>query len=446
MRAPPRAFRSRPLRLSAVATLAWLGLVSGASCTSDRGSLARRPNDPAGGAGGTGGAAGSGGSPAAGKSNSSGGKSGGDGAGGKVTEPPGKSLLTVTHGIVDAPTVAWCFARVRDGQSRLVGSPQPKAGVAYGASIVLDELPSTDLGRDGVVALAIAGELARVADLNCEEAVALAEREMGLPPAGHGGHAGGAGEGGSDAAGSSGEGGQGGASGAAGETAAGGEGGNQGTDGGAGDGAAGADDPELPEPPSLRVGALPALPPGALSEGYSLLLVSAGCLGGPAFSHDLERQVCGSAYRPRSPTLTGELVVLSRSSSPSTFGFQTLHASVASGELAVSIAPPPSSLLTTVTLSLNMTQGMLRPREPRLDLAPTAYGSGGDDWSVQVTDSSGTPIKEQWSAVLARGGIDELELDHAYTLIVIGPGGGLPKRSWWNAPAVTIIDNAPSLP
>lgn len=445
MRRSPRASRSRPRRLSAIASLGLVGLTSVTSCTSDHGSLARRPNDVTGGAGGQGGASGGSGSPAAGKSNSTGGQSGNDGAGGKLTEPSGKSVLTLTHGIVDAPRVAWCFARVRDGKARLVGSPRPKAGVTYGASIVFDDLPDTDLGRDGVVAFAIAGELARIADLNCEEAVALAEREMGVPPAGQGGSVGSGGEGGSDA-GSTGEGGEGAASGAGGEMAVGGEGGNPGTDGAAGEGAGGAGEPDLPAPPRLRVGALPALPAGALSEGYSLLLVSAGCLGGPAFSGSLERQVCGSAYRPRSPTLTGELVLLSRSTSPSTFGFQTLHASVASGELAVSIAPPASSSLTTVTLSLNMTEGMLRPRTPRLDLAPSAYGSGGDDWSVQVTDSSGTPIKEQWSAVLERGGIDELEVGHGYTLIVIGPGGDLPKRSWWNAAAITIIDNAPAVP
>jgi hypothetical protein len=436
--------RSRSFRLRSVASLGLLGLACAASCTSDHGSLARRPAGETGGAGGAGAGGSSGGNPAGGKSNSNAGKSGNQGAGGKLTEPPGKSVLTVTHGIVDAPRVAWCFARVRDGETRLVGSPLPRAGVDYGASIVVDELPSTDFQRDGVVAFAIAGELALIAEATCKDAVELAEREMGLPSGEGGGPSGGGGEGGSADA-SGGEGGVNPSSGAAGETATGGASSPPASEGEAGHGGGGAGEPELPEPPRLRVGALPALPAGALGEGYSLLLASAGCLGGPAFSDNLERQVCGSAYRPRSPTLTAELVLLSRKTSPSTFGFQTLHASVASGELALSVAPPASEVLTTVTLSLNMTEGMLRPREPRLDLAPTAYGAGSDDWSVQVTDSSGTPIKEQWPAVLARSGIDELSVGHGYTLIVIGPGGGVPKRNWWNAPAITLIDNAPEV-
>jgi hypothetical protein len=348
-------------------------------------------------------------------------------------------VLTLTHGIVDATRVAWCFARVRDGATRLVGSPTPKAGVGYGASIVVDALPNTDFERDGVVAFAIAGELELIADATCEDAVALAEREMGASPAGEGGGSGIGGEGGGSGTGGEGEAGR----------AEGGEGGVNATGGAAGEtaaGAAGTGDPDLPDPPRLRVGVLPALPAGSLAEGYSLLLASAGCLGGPAFSDELEQQVCGSAYRPRSPTLTAELVQLSRKTASSTFAFQTLHASVASGELALSVTPPASGGLTTVTLALNMTEGMLRPREPRLDLPTSAYGGGSDQWSVLVTSSNGAAaIQEPWPAVLERGGIDGLEAGRGYTLIVIGPPGGVPKRSWWNAPAITLIDNAPEV-
>jgi hypothetical protein len=438
MPSPSRPPRSRSFQLRSITWLGLIGLACMASCAKDHG-LARRPSSETGGTGGTagaGGKAGAGGNPAGGKSNSNGGKGGGDGVGGKVTEAPGKSVLTLTHGIVDAPRVAWCFARVRDGVTRLVGSPTPKAGVAYGASIVLDALPNTDFERDGVVAFAIAGELGLIADANCEDAVELARREMGASPTGEGGGSGAGGEGGA-------------ASGQGGEAGDGGEAGVTATAGAAGEmaaGSAGSGDPELPDPPRLRVGALPALAAGALAEGYSLLLASAGCLGGPAFSDEREREVCGSAYRPRAPTLTAELVVLSRKTASSTFAFQTLHASVASGELAVSVTPPASGGLTTVTLALNMTEGMLRPREPRLDLPTTAYGGGSDEWSVLVTSSDGAePIQEPWPAVLERGGIEALESGHGYTLIVIGPAGGVPKRNWWNAPAITLIDNAPEV-
>jgi hypothetical protein len=197
----------------------------------------------------------------------------------------------------------------------------------------------------------------------------------------------------------------------------------------------------LPPPARLRFGTVATFPRGTLGEGYSLLLVATGCIGGSAFADPDAGSICGEGYDPTRGNLAANVVVLSRKTSPSALALQALHASRASQERGVRVAPQ-GDVLPVISIAEGITEGTLRPREPRLDLGTDDYGVGLSGWALEV-NAAGTPVfEESWADVLERGGIEELEPGRGYTLVLIGPAAGA-ARSWWNGSVLTIVDNDP---
>jgi hypothetical protein len=183
------------------------------------------------------------------------------------------------------------------------------------------------------------------------------------------------------------------------------------------------------------------LPAGTLSEGYSLLLVASGCVGGPAFSDPDEERVCGSGYVPRNGSLTANLAVLSRKTARNAIVFQALHAVHGASERGVRVNPQ-DDVLPVITIADNINEGTLLPRDPRSDLGTDDYGIGLSGWTVDSIASGMAPLSEPWSDIIERGGFEELEDGRGYTIVLIGPpdaGAG----KWWNAPALTVVDNDP---
>jgi hypothetical protein len=450
----------------AASSFVWICLALAAlDCTSDHGKLARRSGaSGAGGAGGAGaGKAGSAGkSGVAGSAGASGSSAASGGTGGvKPVEPAGRAVTTLLHGVVDAPRIAWCFGR-GSGSSDLFGDPAPRRGLAYGESFSFERLDGVDLDEDDLSLLVLAGELELVEDLDCEAAVALARKEMAAVAGGTGG-GGAGGEAGAENGGAAGvlaEAGAGPASasesaGQAGESAGGhagapagqaGEGGAaSGAAGGGGGvseaGAGGSAEPGLPAAPRLRVATLASFPAGTLSEGYSLLLVASGCIGGPAFSDRDAERVCGSGYLPRNGSLTANLVVLSRKTAPRAIAFQALHAVHGASERGVQVNPQ-GDVLPVISIAGGINEGTLLPREPRVDLGTDDYGIGLSGWTVESIASGMAPRNEPWSDIIERGGLEELESGRGYTLVLIGPPDA-DAGKWWNAPALTVVDNDP---
>ncbi len=430
-----RAARRRAAQFGALCALA---LAPG--CGSERPSLGLRPH--AAGAGGQGGS----------------GAQGGGGAGGAVSRPPvagaggvnptkhveapGRSVFTVVHGIVDADLTVWCFGRVRDGVTKLVGSPVPAGGLAYGASLSFETLDGIDSERDGVAPFVITGDLSAIDGLDCAAAVERATAVM-LADRDAGGGTGNANEGGAAGEAPRGGGGAGGdAAGAAGAvpapTAMAGtasESGGQGGEAGA----------PAAMPPALRVGALPGLPAGALASGFSLLEVADGCFGARAFDDPYASDACGADYTPRAGSLSAELVTLARETVPSILALQALHASRASGALGFRTEPGPADDGATMTLVDDIPEGALRPHDPRVDLPSSSWGVNKPTWSLAGTLNGVTYASELWPTVRRRAGLGALEDGRGYTIIAVGPSPDIAKLGFWHDFAFTIVDNDPSV-
>ncbi len=407
--------RSRAAALTCAALLA--GYVG---CTTDHDSLARKP--PAGksgaGGGGAGGFAGSGfgnaGNPAQGGRNN------------PDYEPPGgDDVLTLVNGVVDAESVRVCFARVDDaGESELVSSPLPELG--YGASTTLIELEQLSFVDDHIQAWVIAGELELIDELDCRDAVDLAEREeASVTPARALAAAGGAaGAGGAEA-----------------DAPAGAGGAFQAGEAGAG-GAGGA--PEIPlEKPRLRARAVAALPAGSVATGRSVLMVLTGCIGGAAYADRVATSACGASYSPQRPSLQPVVVKLSRQLRFDTVGLQAVHASLPTETLDVRATNSDAS--TALVFASSVAFGSIEPRPADTRFTKLELGVERADYGLQVIGESGSvAFQEAWPAILERSGIADLQSGRAYTAIFLGPAPRLIKTGFWNDNAFVIVDNDPT--
>jgi hypothetical protein len=413
---------------------ALLCVLASAPCCSNNHAVLEQRDHPAG-MGGMGGLAGAGGTSGSGGAFVRPPAAGAPGVNpNKMQEPPGRSVFTLVHGIVDADLTAFCFARVRDGETALVGSPVPAGGLAYGQSLSFETLPGVKSESDGVVPYVIAGELALLDGLDCTHAVALARSVMAADT-GEGGAAGQGGAGG--------EGGPNGLAGAGGRESEGGTPAEGGTPGGAGASlkaeAAGGG------PPALRVGVLPGVPAGTLAAGYSMLEVAAGCLGAKEFAAPHETAACGDDYTPERGSLTAEVAMLSRATADGMLSIQALHASHASGDLGVRSMPGSMDDGTGITLIDRFGEGALRPRDPRTMLPVQSWGVNSDSWSVNASVGSVDYTSESWSVIRERAGIDELENGRGYTLVAIGPSATIDATGFWNRFTFALIDNDPSV-
>jgi hypothetical protein len=411
--------------------MAWRGLWLGSllfsagfvACVTNHEALEKKPAGRGG--------SGSGGTFASGGAPSHRGGSGGEaenGGGHADDEPPGESLLTIVNGIVDAPSVTLCLAKVdSDGNVTPFGSPLTDAPLEYGQTSVLREIDEIDFDTDGLELFAIAGELERIAGLDCDEAIARARSEEAL----------------SDASGNGGGGnepGQGGAAGDRGEIdlpsngGSAGEGGGAGQEGGSGGASPG---PKAVRAP-LRVRGLPAIAPGTLNAGRSLVFVANGCMGGATYSGKAAEQYCGAGYSAREPTVSAILVSLSRQVSDDHVALQVVHASLANAPVDLRARPPFPSTADGVAIA-SVQPGQVAPRPASIQNALFDLGSARK-YQVSV-ESQGTVLYAQpWITVLSQSGLSKLENGRGYALVFNGPRADLtPVPNLWNGPTLTAV-------
>jgi hypothetical protein len=381
---------------------------AGSGCTTNHDALARQPKagSSSGGAGGTSGF-GAGAFGNTGNDGSVGGRQNPD------AEAPGDNVLTIVNGVVDAPGVRLCFARVGDdGQtSDFVGSPLPE--LAYAGASVQRELDGLSFADDMIQPWVISGDFSRLKGLDCQAAVALAESEEAKVTPSDG------------------------------DAAAGGQGG-AGQGGAAPLGAAGM--PELPlELPTLRARPMAALPAGTVDIGRSILLVMTGCIGGAAYTDHIETSACGPAYSPETPTLQPIIMTLSRVVGIEQVGLQGVHASQATGSVDIRASGDKGAVALVFASALDF--GEIKPRPADVRFTPSELGVEQTNYGLQaVGNDGGVLYQEAWSDVLAASGLDTPRAARTYTAVFVGPDPLLIKQGWWNPSAFTLVDNDPTRP
>lgn len=344
---------------------------------------------------------------------------------GLEAEPGGPRVLTLLHGVVDAPRLRFCFAPAGGSPS---GDPVPPAGLDYGGALVLDKLPGLDLASDAIQAYAITGDEAAISGRNCQQLLDAA-RALGdagadsAPDAAVDAPA----DGPTDAP-------------------------NEATmdDAGPSDAAEAGDADDasapLPPPPPLRVAILPVLPAGSLAASRSYLLALMGCIGqSRAFTDPLSDSVCGTGYRPDRPTLMPVLVRLSRATSAGAIGLQVVNASRATPSLTLRSVPPTGTPLQPATIGDNVVVGSIQPVSADLSHSLGELGDPIGSSSLEVSNSRGSAVfRQSWADALSAAGLSSLANGSTYALVVVGPNPSVGVTGkWWNPLLVTVVPTAP---
>jgi hypothetical protein len=192
--------------------------------------------------------------------------------------------------------------------------------------------------------------------------------------------------------------------------------------------------------PAVRVVRLPTVPRGALGTPASYLLALGGCIGGPGVTDPSERSVCGELYAPDRPTLWPYLVRLSQRTREGRVGLQFLAAAPAVAQADLALLPVAGD---PILLAEAVPVGGLRPLQADLGAAPSDLQSESPDSRVQVYVSGAEEpaYEEPWGVTLRAAGVPRLEAGKTYTLVQVGPFPGFARRSFWNDPLVTIVEN-----
>lgn len=325
-------------------------------------------------------------------------------------EPPGKTALTLMHGVVDAPRVAFCFSKVEAGvPGDALGAPLPAGGLGWAEALVVTSLAGLDWTADDLQPIVVAGDFTKLGGKSCSELVALA---ASLAEAGSSVDASDAGD---DAS----------------------------LDGGSDAKPADAAS-ELPPPPLVRALELPVLPAGTLGGGYSNLLVASGCIGGPAFADDYGTYVCGEGYTPASPTLIPVLVRLSRVTEAGKLGLQFVNAARAADPIDLVSTAPEGSSFSDVNVVFDAVFGSVGPKPP-LFRPKDAFGSPLPAAVVEVNAlNASVPFYTQsWGDALAAGGLTDVSNGRTYAFVLVGPRPNLGGMKWWNGPRLVLLPTEP---
>jgi hypothetical protein len=338
-----------------------------------------------------------------------------DAPGDAFVEPPGAPVLTLMHGVVDAQRIAFCFAKVNAGvPAPPTGSPDPAGGLAFGTPLVLTSIAGFDWDVDDIQPIVVTGDFSLLAGKTCSEVIALADY---YADAGAGDDAGQADAG----------------------------------DAGASDASLDAEssaadaETEPPPPPPARALAMPVLPAGTLSGGYSNLLVATGCIGGPGFTDSYETFICGQSYTPTTPTLSPVLVQLSRVADASSVGLSVVIAALASDPIDLVSTAPEGSSFSDIHIAYGTVYGAIAPKPPLFGHPKAAFGSpfGSAVLEVNSLGSSAPFYTQEWSTALAASGLSDVSEGRTYAIVLVGPRPNNLEMKWWNGPRLVAIPTAP---
>jgi hypothetical protein len=236
--------------------------------------------------------AGGGASSSSAESSSGASTSGAGGAGGASEdagpdpEPSGPTKLTIVNGVNDYDAIRVCFLPYPDGDPALLPWPSEAEGLPFARGAVIAPIFDTIPKGKDIRPVVFAGDLAKIADKTCADALALAAQGPG--DAGDGD----AGDGGAD-------------------------------DGGADGGDAGS------SLPPLIAASLAVVPAAVFESPKSILLVPFGCLGGPGHDGPTATLACGFNYSPSAPTVSLIALGMSRKIDKAHLSLQIVNASAA---------------------------------------------------------------------------------------------------------------------
>ena len=198
-------------------------------------------------------------------------------------------------------------------------------------------------------------------------------------------------------------------------------------------------------PVGVDVFGVGVLPASVFDEEKSLLLVAAGCHGGPGHTHEQEESVCGAGYTETRPNPTIVAGFMSRLGDFDKVAMQFAHASAGLQSAAVKVRPGDvASVSQMATPSWSF--GAIAPFPPF-----DAYSRGMlldvAQARIELLPSNGPDPFETVSFTEAFGNsnltLDDVQDGVGITFVGVGAAPAMGTGSWWNAFTFAVVDSDP---
>lgn len=200
-----------------------------------------------------------------------------------------------------------------------------------------------------------------------------------------------------------------------------------------------------PPPPGVVLAPLEVIPAGTLSHGRHVIIVAAGCVGGPSHSDIAQNTVCGSEYAVNHATATLFVASVDRTPTPGYVGLQVLAASVATPEAQVNHVTADPVVRTTI--ATNVAPGEVAPQPPNTELQAGALGglASSNMFELIETNAASASATVLVGDAMARGGVAAQDIADGknFTVLLLGPRAGMGAGSWWNEFTMTLVRNDP---
>lgn len=178
--------------------------------------------------------------------------------------------------------------------------------------------------------------------------------------------------------------------------------------------------------------ALPVVPASAFAAERSLLLVPAGCVGGPGHSDPAEESGCGPGYTEATPTATLVAGPMSRLTEAGALGLQVVHASVALPVVDVGLTSGDTSeWVVAAELSL----GAIAPFPPYFAVSAVELGPPSAVSIRTYPPGQGNPTSEvSLGEVLDRSALAPADIidGEGFVLVAVGATPGAGAGPFWH--------------
>jgi hypothetical protein len=122
---------------------------------------------------------------------------------------------------------------------------------------------------------------------------------------------------------------------------------------------------------------------------------------------------------------------------------QALHASRGTGVLDLRVSPPRDSADPPLYVARDLLPGALAPRPPETRYSKAEWGVDVSGYSVEVVIDNSVSLAQPWDRVLDQGGLDTIEDEKGYALVLVGARPGLGIAEWWHKAAISVVPADP---
>jgi hypothetical protein len=201
----------------------------------------------------------------------------------------------------------------------------------------------------------------------------------------------------------------------------------------------------IDSPPSGVIArSLGLLPESVFTTEKSILLATAGCVGGRDHTHENEELICGAGYTVDQPTATLVAGFMSRLTENGRIPLQFVQASLAIDDVQLRVKPGNGS--TAQPILTEWTFGAIAPYPPYTGLGTENLGNvGTTSIELYLTGSQSPLVTAPWSQAFANGTVleDDVQNGVGLTFVAVGPTPNLTGGAWWNGFAYSALLSDP---